>query len=68
MGLLDDLAHMCVSRGLEGQGSGPPLNNHKSIGFLSIIGTDLLKIHKATKLADRCASETPFKCGFPRIH
>ena len=29
-----------------GQGAGPPLKNHKNIGFLSNTGTDLLKITK----------------------
>ena len=32
-------------------GSGPPLKNHKSIGFLSKTGPDPLKNHKATKPA-----------------
>ena len=36
---------MCGSRG-GGQGSGPPLKNHKHIGFLSNAGPDLLKITK----------------------
>ena len=31
-----------------GQGSGPPLKNHKNIGFLSNAGPDPLKNHKAT--------------------
>ena len=32
-----------------GRGSGTPLKNHKSIGFFSYTGPDLLKNHKATK-------------------
>ena len=34
-----------------GQGSGPPLKNHKNIGFLSNTGPDPLRILKATKPA-----------------
>ena len=33
------------------RGSGPPLKNHKAIGFLSNTGLDPLKNHKATKPA-----------------
>ena len=33
------------------RGSGPPLKNHKAIGFLSNTGPDPLKNHKATKPA-----------------
>ena len=32
-----------------GQGSGPPLKNHKNSGFYSNTGPDPLKKHKATK-------------------
>ena len=45
---------MCGSRGGGGgggRGSGPPLKNHKNIGFLSNTGPDPLKNHKATKPA-----------------
>ena len=35
--------------GGEDRGSGPPLKNHKNIGFLSNTGPDPLKNHKATK-------------------
>ena len=38
------------SRGGE-RGSGPPLKNHKNIGFLCNTGPDPLKNHKATKPA-----------------
>ena len=38
------------SRGGGGMGFGPPLKNHKNIGFLSNTGPDPLKNHKATKL------------------
>ena len=42
--------HMGGSRGGGGgdRGSGPSLNNHKNIGFLSNTGPDPLKNHKAT--------------------
>ena len=40
---------MFRSRG--GQGSGPPLKNHKNIGFLINAGPDPLNNHKATKPA-----------------
>ena len=49
------------------RGSGPPLKNHKNIGFLSNTGPDPLKNHKATKPALNVGqssappSETPFK-------
>ena len=33
----------------EGRGSGPPLKNHKNIGFLSNTDPDPLENHKATK-------------------
>ena len=33
------------------RGSGPPLKNHKNIGFLSNAGRDPLKNHKAAKPA-----------------
>ena len=39
---------MCKSRGGY-RGSGPPLKNHKNIRFLSNVGPDPLKNHKATK-------------------
>ena len=47
----------------------PSLKNDKNIGFLSNIGPDPLKNHKATKPAfnldhHRHASETPFKWRF----
>ena len=42
---------MCGSRGGGDRGSGPHLENHKNIGFLSNPGTDPLKNHKATKPA-----------------
>ena len=41
---------MCGSRGGD-RGSGPPLKNHKIIGFPSNTGPDLLKNHKSTKPA-----------------
>ena len=41
--------HVRIQRG--GQGSGPPLKNHKNIGFLGNTGLDRLKNHKATKPA-----------------
>ena len=59
---------MCGSRG--GATGGPdPTENHKSIGFHSITGLDLLKNHKATKPAFnvghyRHASETPLQWRF----
>ena len=34
-----------------GRGSGPPLKNHKNIGFLSNAGPDSLKNHKSIKPA-----------------
>ena len=37
--------------GTGGPESPPPLKNHKNIGFLSNIGQDPLKNHKAGKLA-----------------
>ena len=51
-------------------GSGPPLKNHKNIGFLSNTGRDPLK--KITKLPSQysmlghrpLASEMPFKWRF----
>ena len=44
--------HALIQRGggAGGGGGGPP-NNHKNIGFVSNIGLDPLKIHKATKPA-----------------
>ena len=33
------------------RGSGPPVKNHKNIGFLSNTGLNPLENHKATKLA-----------------
>ena len=39
------------SRGGGGGGSGPPLKNHKNIGFLCNSGPDPLKNHKADKPA-----------------
>ena len=39
---------MSRSRGGD-RGSGPPLKNHKNIGFLSNTDPDPLKNHKATK-------------------
>ena len=38
--------HAPIQRG--DRGSGPPLKNHKKIGFLSNTGEDSLKNHKAT--------------------
>ena len=43
------LFHVRIQRG--DRGSGPPLKNHKNIGFLSNSGPDPLKNHKATKPA-----------------
>ena len=42
------------------RGSGPPLKNHKNIGFLINTGPDSLKNHKATKPA--------FNVGPPSAH
>ena len=65
--------HVRIQRGVGGRGPGPPLENHKNIGFLenflSNTGPDPLKI---TKLPiqhsmfghHRPASETPFKWRF----
>ena len=39
------------SRGGDNRGSGRPLKNHNFLGFLSNIGPDFLKNHKATKPA-----------------
>ena len=47
--LLNSFLQMGGSRGE--QGVKIPLKNHKNIGFLSIIGLDPLKNHKATKPA-----------------
>ena len=57
---------MCGSRGGGGEESGPPLENHKNIGFFSITGPDPLKVVKLpSQLSilghNRHASETPFK-------
>ena len=41
---------MSGSRG-EDRGSGPPLKNHKHIGFLGNTGPDPLKTHKAANTA-----------------
>ena len=43
------ILHVRIQTG--GQGSGPPLKNHKNIGFLSNTGPDPLKNHKTTKPA-----------------
>ena len=40
--------HARIQRGVQGGPSPPPLKNHKSIGFLSNTGPDLLNNHKAT--------------------
>ena len=43
---------MCGSRGGgRGRGSGIPLENHKTMGFLCNTGPDPLKTHKATQPA-----------------
>ena len=60
---------MCGSRRGGGRGSGPPLENHKNIGFFSNTGPDPLKIVKLpSQLSilghNRHASETPFKWRF----
>ena len=47
-------------RGGGDSGSGPPLKNHKNIGFLINTGPDSLKNHKATKPA--------FNFGPPSAH
>ena len=44
------ICFMCVSRGGD-RGSGPPLKNHKNIGFSSNTGPDPLKNREATKPA-----------------
>ena len=44
-------AHGRIQRGGGDRGSGPPLKNHKTLGFLSNTGPDPLKNHKATKPA-----------------
>ena len=59
---------MCGSRGGD-RGSGPPLKNHKNIGFLSNTGLDPLKITNLPSQQSmlghhRHASETPFKWRF----
>ena len=50
------------------RGCGPPLKNHKYIGFLSNTGPNLLKNHKATKpefnIGQSSARQTPFKWRF----
>ena len=38
-----------IQGGGGGRGSGPPLKNHKNIGFLSNSGPDPLKNHEATE-------------------
>ena len=42
----------------------PPPKNHKNLGFLSNIGSDLLKNHKATKPAFNVG---PFSAGGPMM-
>ena len=54
---------MCGSRGGGDRGSGPPLENHKNIGFLAIL-TRSLKIVKLPSQLSILASETPFKWCF----
>ena len=61
------------------RGSGPPLKNHKHIGFSSNIDPDLLKITKLPSLSEAehsmvghylHASETPFQwplAGMPMM-
>ena len=45
-------SYLCADpEGGGGRGSGPPLKNHKNIGFLCNTGPDPLKNHKATKPA-----------------
>ena len=46
-----DVCVMCGPRGGRWSGPPPPLNNYKSIGFLSISGPDPLKNNKATEPA-----------------
>ena len=48
--MLDELESCADPEGGTG-GSGPPLKNHKNIGFLSNTGSDPLENHKATKPA-----------------
>ena len=43
--------HGRIQRGGGGRGSGPPLKNHKNIGFLSNAGPDSLKNLKSIKPA-----------------
>ena len=43
--------HGRIQRGGGGRGSGPPLKNHKNMGFLSNAGPDSLKNHKSIKPA-----------------
>ena len=50
--------------GSRGGTGGPPLKNHKNIGFLINTGPDPLKNHKATKPAFNVGSSTPFKWRF----
>ena len=50
MSCFSSISAMCGSRGGD-RGSGPPLKNHKNIGFLSNTNPDPLKNHKAAKLA-----------------
>ena len=53
-----------------GQESGPPLKNHKNVGFISNTGPDPLEITKLPSQHSmlghrRHASEPPFKFGSP---
>ena len=62
-----DVKHVRIQRG--DRGSGPPTENHKSIGFLSNSGPDPLKIIKLPSQHSILghnghASETPFKWRF----
>ena len=60
--------HGRIQRGGGYRGCGPPLKNHKYIGFLSNTGPNLLKNHKATKpefnIGQSSARQTPFKWRF----
>ena len=49
--LINLTVYLCADPEKGGRGSGPPLENHKAIGFLSNTGPDPIKNHKATKPA-----------------
>ena len=58
LGLTDFHARILEERG---QGTGPPLKIHKTIGFLSNTGLDPLKNHKATKPAFHVRPTSAFR-------